>query len=103
METDPARHKHTPDKFRTPNGTLVDIFYIFTERPVYDASKIKVPTMIIRGDDDPTATEADAKGLMAKIQSPMKRYVSVGNATHFLGLEKNYMQLFRAVQTFLDE
>ena len=103
MQTDPARSQYTPEKFRAPNGVLVDVFYTFTERPVYDASKITVPTLIIRGNDDPTSTEPDAKGLLAKIQSPVKRYVSVANSTHFLSLEKPYMQLFREVQTFLDE
>ena len=53
MATDPDKDKHSPPKFRAPNGVLVDVFYIFTKRPVYDASKITVPTLIIRGDDDP--------------------------------------------------
>ena len=79
------------------------IFYVFTKRPVYDASKITVPTLIIRGDDDPTATEPDAKGLMSAISSQVKRYVSIAHGTHFVGLEKNRLQLFREVQTFLDE
>ena len=103
MANDPDRDKHSPPKFRAPNGVLVDIFYIFTKRPVYDASKITVPTLIIRGNDDPTATEPDAKGLMAEIKAPVKRYISIANGTHFVGLEKNRLQLFREVQTFLDE
>ena len=103
MATDPDKDKHSPPMFRAPNGVLIDIFYIFTKRPVYDASKITVPTLIIRGDDDPTATEPDAKGLMSEINAPTRRYISIGNGTHFVNLEKNRLQLFREVQTFLDE
>jgi alpha-beta hydrolase superfamily lysophospholipase len=32
-----------------------------------------------------------------------KRYVQIGEGTHSLVMEKNRMQLFQAVQQFLDE
>jgi pimeloyl-ACP methyl ester carboxylesterase len=99
MATSPEKGKHSPPMFRAPNGVLIDIFYIFTKRPVYDASKITVPTLIIRGDDDPTATEPDAKGLMSEINAPIRRCISIANGTHFVNLEKNRLQLYREVQT----
>jgi len=36
-------------------------------------------------------------------QRPYKRYVEIGEGTHTVIMEKNRMQLFQAVQQFLDE
>jgi pimeloyl-ACP methyl ester carboxylesterase len=104
IDSDPTSHTRTPPSLRAPNGVLVDLYYIFTDRPVYDASLISVPTLIIRGGDDPTATDEDARGLFARLSiAPYKRYVVVGNGTHFVAFEKNYDQVFREVKLFLDE
>ena len=35
--------------------------------------------------------------------APYKRYVQIGEGTHTVIMEKNRMQLFTAVQQFLDE
>ena len=35
--------------------------------------------------------------------APYKRYVEIGEGTHTVIMEKNRMQLFQAVQQFLDE
>lgn len=35
--------------------------------------------------------------------APDKRYVQIGEGTHTVLMEKNRMQLFQAVQQFLDE
>ena len=37
------------------------------------------------------------------VNAPEKCYVMIGEGTHSVMLEKNRMQLFREVQTFLDE
>jgi len=87
---------------KAPNGVLVDIWEIFHERPVYDAAKIDVPTLVIRGDDDPTSTDADARGLYAALSSATKRYVVIGDGTHFVCMEKNAPQLFAETALFLD-
>jgi pimeloyl-ACP methyl ester carboxylesterase len=88
---------------KAPNGVLVDLWEVFHARPVYDASEIKVPTLVIRGDNDPTATDEDARGLFAKLSSDIKRYVVIGEGTHFLNLEKNASQLFSETLLFIDE
>lgn len=103
IESDPTSGQRTPPSLRSPNGVLVDIYYIFTERPVYDASKIKVPVLILRGDADTESLDADARGLFQKLTSaPYKRYVLIGDGTHFINAEKNHWQLFQEVQLFLD-
>lgn len=91
------------EQVKAPNGVLVDLWEIFNGRAIYEASKITVPTLVIRGDDDPTATDADARGLYGQLGAATKRYVVVGDATHFLCLEKNAPQLFAETQLFLDE
>ena len=104
IASDPSSHTRTPPSLRAPNGVLVDIYYIFSEQPVYDASPISVPTLIIRGGDDPTATDEDARGLFNKLSNaPYKRYVVVGDGSHFVAFEKNHDQVFREVKLFLDE
>jgi hypothetical protein len=35
--------------------------------------------------------------------TPYKRYVQIGEGTHTVMMEKNRLQLFQAVQQFLDE
>jgi esterase/lipase len=37
------------------------------------------------------------------INTPYKQMVQIGEATHMMMLEKNRMQVFRAVQAFLDD
>jgi pimeloyl-ACP methyl ester carboxylesterase len=104
IESDPTSGSRSPPSLRAPNGVLVDVYYIFTERPVYDATPIAAPTLIIRGADDPTATDGDAQGLFKKlVNAPYKRYVVVGDGSHFVSLEKNHDQVFREVKLFLDE
>ena len=45
-----------------------------------------------------------AQALFPKLtNAPYKRYVELGEGTHFIFLEKNRMELFREVQLFLDE
>lgn len=103
LATDPRAYETDPPQLRAPNGVLVDAFSIFSGTPVYDAAQIGVPTLIIRGAADPTATDPDAQGLLARLGSDTKRYVMIANGTHFISLEKVAPQLFREVQTFLDE
>ena len=89
-------------QIKAPNGVLVDIWEIFHDRPVYDASKIDVPTLVIRGDDDPTSTDADARGLYGELSSATKRYVVIGDGTHFVCMEKHAPQLFAETALFLN-
>lgn len=98
MEPDPQAKA-----IKAPNGVLVDLWEVFNARPVYDASEINVPTLVIRGDNDPTSTDEDARGLYAKLSSKIKRYVIIGEGTHFLSLEKHAPQLFAETLLFISE
>ena len=43
-----------------------------------------------------------AKEFMTMINAPGNRYISIANGTHFVGLEKNRLQLFEQSGSFCD-
>jgi pimeloyl-ACP methyl ester carboxylesterase len=90
------------DVVRAPNGVLVDEWEMRHARPVYDASQIKVPTLVIRGDADKESRLEDALGVFEKLGSDEKLYVQIGDATHFVCLEKRAPELVEQVQAFLE-
>jgi esterase/lipase len=59
---------------------------------------------MVVGDWDVDTPAYMAQAILARLtSSPTKRLVIVGEGTHHLMLEKNREQMFRAVQSFLDE
>ena len=102
LASDAKSASFDPPALRAPNGVLVDVFEIFSGRPVYDAGRITVPALIIRGADDPTATDADAQGLLAALGSSIKKYVIIPDGSHFISLERNAPKLMEEVQRFLE-
>lgn len=90
-----------PEAVKAPNGVLVDLWEIFNNRPIYDAGDITVPTLVIRGDDDPTSVDADAQGLFHALGSDTARYINIADGTHFINLETHAPQLFGETLHFL--
>ncbi len=84
---------------RWPAGRSVDLYLT---KPFFDAAKITVPTLVIRGDSDTDATRADNQLLMNALSSAAKEYVEVPHGGHFLQFEKSNVQLYQAVQSFLE-
>jgi pimeloyl-ACP methyl ester carboxylesterase len=84
---------------RVPGGRPVDL-YRATQQ--FDASKITVPTLVIRGAHDTFATEQDNKLLVDQLGSKVKQYVEIPNASHFVQYEKANRQFYKAVTDFLD-
>jgi pimeloyl-ACP methyl ester carboxylesterase len=70
--------------------------------PSFDAAKITVPTLVIRGDADTDATREDNEKLMEALGSTVKEYVEIPGGGHFLQFEKVNMQFYKAVQEFLE-
>ncbi len=102
IASDPDSGRADPPAMRAPNGVLVDVFEIFSGRPIFDAAEIVRPTLVIRGADDPTATDADARGLTERLGSASKAYVIIEDGSHFISLEKKAPDLMEQVQLFLD-
>jgi pimeloyl-ACP methyl ester carboxylesterase len=103
LATDPWGSKQTPAVIRAPNGGLVASPPAGGWVPPYDPAAIKAPTLLIKGEWDADTPSYMAQTLFPLIaNAPMKQYVEIGEGTHSIMLERNRMQLFRAVQSFLD-
>jgi pimeloyl-ACP methyl ester carboxylesterase len=70
--------------------------------PYFDATKITVPTLVIRGDADTSAVREDNQRLTDALGGTVKKYVEIPNGGHFLHFENVNMQFYAAVQAFLE-
>lgn len=100
LATDPWGARQTPPVIRAPNGGLVRPGDWV---PPYDPAAIKAPTLLVKGEWDVETPSYMAQALFPLlVNAPAKQYVEIGEGTHSIMLERNRMQLFRAVQGFLD-
>jgi pimeloyl-ACP methyl ester carboxylesterase len=103
--TDPEAPRFNPPALRAPNGVLQDgRDYWSAGQPYYDPAAITAHTLLIHAewDQDTPGYMAQALfGLLANAAS--KRLVVIGEGTHSVVMERNRLQLFREVQTFLAE
>jgi pimeloyl-ACP methyl ester carboxylesterase len=84
---------------RVPAGRSVDED---SAAPHFDAGKLTMPTLVIRGDADTNATRDDNQQLMDALGSTGKEYVEIPNGGHFLHFENVNMQFYQALQKFLE-
>ena len=103
--TDPVGAKQTPPVLRAPNGVVQDGREFWgAGKPMYDPGNIRVPTFLAHAEWDADTPSYMLHAYFAKLtNAPYKRYVEIGEGTHTVIMEKNRMQLFTAVQQFLDE
>jgi pimeloyl-ACP methyl ester carboxylesterase len=104
-ESDHEGARQSPPVTRAPNGALVDILgqWLLGKR-MYEASEIRVPTMLVKAEWDADISAPMARGLFENLKNaPYKSYTEIGEGTHSVMVEKNRMQLFRSVQAFLDD
>jgi len=103
--TDPVGAKQTPPVLRAPNGVLQDGREFWSAgKALYDPAGIRVPTFLAHAEWDADLPSYMLHAYFAKLtNTPYKRYVEIGEGTHTVIMEKNRMQLFQAVQQFLDE
>lgn len=103
--SDPWGANQTPRRLRAPNGTLQDTRDYWTAgKPYYEPENIRVPTLLVVGEWDRDNPPYLAQTLFPRLaNAPYKQLVQIGEATHTMMMEKNRLQLFRAVQAFLDD
>lgn len=103
--SDPVGSKQTPPVLRVPNGVVQDVReFWMAGKPLYDPADIHVPTFLAHAEWDADLPSDTLHGYFAALtNATYKRYVEIGEGTHTLLMEKNRMQLFQAVQQFLDE
>jgi pimeloyl-ACP methyl ester carboxylesterase len=87
--------------FRCPSGPLADLLSVFNGRPLYNPGKLTMPTLLVRGSDDTTSTDTDARRLLAAIASPDKSYCVIVPGSHFLIAERNRSELYVRLDNFL--
>jgi pimeloyl-ACP methyl ester carboxylesterase len=89
---------------RAPNGVTHDIRgYYMSGKTTYDPSKITAPTLMIQAEWDNDTPPYMSQALFPLLTgAPWKQYVLIGEGTHTVAMEKNRMQLFDAVQNFLE-
>lgn len=98
MESDPTSRSRQPNSIRRPVGPLVDLYYIWNNRPLFDAAKIKAFVLVIRGDADIFADPA----LFGKLSvATEKKEIIIKDATHWVLYEKNRDQLISETALFL--
>jgi pimeloyl-ACP methyl ester carboxylesterase len=98
---DPRSRSAEPPAFRCPAGPLADLMSVFNGRPLYDPHKLTMPTLLVRGSDDTTSTDTDARRLLAAVTSPQKSYCVITPGSHFLIIEKNRSELYQRLSEFL--
>jgi pimeloyl-ACP methyl ester carboxylesterase len=103
--TDPEGAKANPPHIRAPNGVIQDSQdYWAAGKAYYNPAKITVPTLLVQAEWDRDLPPYMAQTLFPLlVNSPSKRYVMLAEGTHTIIMEKNRLQLFEAVQAFLDE
>lgn len=98
---DPGTRSNGVPAFRCPAGALVDLLSIFNGRPLFDPFRLTMPTLLVRGADDTTSTDTDARRLLSGIAASEKHYRVIGPGSHFLLLEKSRAQLYEQLDAFL--
>jgi pimeloyl-ACP methyl ester carboxylesterase len=103
--TDAVGARQNPPVLRAPNGVTQDgRDYWGAGKALYDPAQIRVPTFLAHAEWDADLPSYMLHAYFAKlVNAPYKRYVEIGEGTHTVIMEKNRMQLFEAVQQFLDE
>lgn len=103
--TDPKAASANPPALRAPNGVTQDIrSYYMSGKATYDPGKITAPTLMVQAQWDQDTPPYMSQALFPLLTgAPWKQYDLIGEGTHTVLMEKNRLQLFNAVQNFLEE
>jgi pimeloyl-ACP methyl ester carboxylesterase len=103
--TDPKAASGNPPVLRAPNGVTQDIRgYYMSGKATYDPGKITAPTLMIQAQWDQDTPPYMSQALFPLLaNTPWKQYDLIGEGTHTVIMEKNRLQLFNAVQNFLEQ
>jgi branched-chain amino acid transport system substrate-binding protein len=104
LASDPDSAKRNPPSVRVPYGPIADLDLAWSGKFPYDPAEIRIPVLIIRGEWDDVTRNEDAHWLYDKLRNaPIKRDVVISRGTHVMHLEGSRYQLYREVQTFLED
>lgn len=97
-----SEQRSTDTEIYAPNGALTDIAEAI-DAPLYDAAKIDIPTLVIRGSLDTSSTRMDALTLYEALGGANRVYTEIAGGTHFLQLEPKRKTLYDTVQSFYEQ
>ncbi len=83
-----------------PTGTYVDMC---SKLPVVDPEKIKVPTLIMRGQWDGIASMEDLLAFFAKLPNPDKQFAMMPGISHASFQQKNVMIVYHILASFFTQ
>jgi alpha-beta hydrolase superfamily lysophospholipase len=73
-------------------------------KPLWDPSGVTVPALVVRGEWDAVTRVAETQAVFDRLKNaPSRRMIEIGGGSHMIFIEKNREELFREVQSFLDE
>ncbi len=82
-----------------PTGTYLDMV---TKLPIVDPTKLNAPTLMIRGEFDGIATEADVLDFFTHLPNADRQFVIVPGAAHSAGFSYNRERFWYAIRAFLN-
>lgn len=100
QNSDPEAVNRENNAIRRPMGPLVDLYYIWSNRPLFSMAGIQAPVLVIRGELDFFA-EA---GVLDKLTgTEHKQAIIIEEATHWAIYEKNRDILINETDRFIKE
>jgi pimeloyl-ACP methyl ester carboxylesterase len=101
LASDPTANQRMPPSVMTSGGPLADLTELWSGKALYEAERITMPTLIVRGEWDSVCNNQDAATLLASIGTEHKRDCKIERATHLMHLETQRVALYQAVNDFL--
>ena len=83
-----------------PTGTYIDMS---ANLPVCDPEKIKVPTLIMRGQYDGIASFQDLAGFFERLVNPDKQFVVMPGIAHTSTRSKNYALVYHLLERYFSQ
>jgi pimeloyl-ACP methyl ester carboxylesterase len=80
-----------------PTGTYVDMC---SKLPLVDPAKLKVPTIVMRGEHDGIAGVEDLLKFFALLPHPDKQFAVMEGISHASFQQKNYMNVYHILHSF---
>jgi branched-chain amino acid transport system substrate-binding protein len=103
LASDPSSGHREPHSVRVPFGPEADIELVWSGTFPYDPKTITVPVLIVRGEWDTVARNEDAEWIFSRlVNSPVRRDIRIGRATHVMHLEEGRFQLYQETRIFLE-
>jgi pimeloyl-ACP methyl ester carboxylesterase len=103
LATDPASASRKPPAVQVPAGPMADIGALWSGERLVDASRVRTPTLLVRGEWDSVCDDRDAARLARSLSGTSVRDHVIAKGTHLMHLETGRTDLHRVVNEFLLE